>query len=325
MKQSIKMGLGIIAALSMTAGIAATSLADDYPSSAVTMVVPFPPGGGADIIMRAMGKELATQTGQSVIIDNRPGAGGTIAAIHAKNAKPDGYTLFFGNTSTHATNQHIMAMKYDPIADFKPVSSLLTIPHVLVVPADSPANSVEELVALADTKPNGLSFATQGLGAGGQILGEQFSKASGKNMLAIPYKGGGPALLDTSAGRTDFMFSGLAPVRSFLADGTLRILAVAGPDRLSILPDVKSMGELGYPDVNLNFWMAVFAPAGTPDEITDNIYKELVTAANSEAMTELVNKSAMQLHVNGPAALAEQIKADSQEVGELLKGVGLKK
>ena len=120
-------------------------------------------------------------------------------------------------------------------------------------------------MALADTKPNGLSFATQGLGAGGQILGEQFSKASGKNMLAIPYKGGGPALLDTSAGRTDFMFSGLAPVRSFLADGTLRILAVAGPDRLSILPDVKSMGELGYPDVNLNFWMAVFAPAGTPE------------------------------------------------------------
>ncbi|MEJ8476827.1 Bug family tripartite tricarboxylate transporter substrate binding protein [Roseibium algae] len=325
MKRTIEVGLGLIAALIMTAGVTATSLADEYPSSAITMVVPFPPGGGADIIMRALGKELSTQMGQSIIIDNRPGAGGTIAATYAKNAKPDGYTLFFGNTSTHATNQHIMDLKYDPVVDFSPVSSLLIIPHVLVVPADSSVESVEDLVALADTKPNGLSFATQGLGAGGQILGEQFSKATGKSMLAIPYKGGGPALLDTSAGRTDFMFSGLPPVRSFLADGTLRILAVAGPERLSIMPDVKAMSELGYPEVNLNFWMAVFAPAGTPSEITEKIYKELVTAANSDAMTELVTKSSMRLQVNGAAALADQVKSDTKTVGDLLTGVGLKK
>ena len=325
MKRALKTGLGLIAALGVTAGLNVAALADDYPSSAVTMVVPFPPGGGADIIMRALGNELSTQMGQSVIIDNKPGAGGTIAAMEVKGANPDGYTLFFGNTSTHATNQHIMAIKYDAVADFAPVTNLLTIPHVLVVPADSPAKSVADLVALADSNPNGLSFATQGLGSGGQILGEQFRKATGKTMVAVPYKGGGEALLDTSAGRTDFMFSGLAPVRAFLADGTLRILAVAGPDRLGILPDVESMGELGYPNVNLNFWMAVFAPAGTPGAIIDRIHKELVTAANSAAMTELVDKSAMRLQVDGPAALSEQIKSDSREIGELLSEVGLKK
>ncbi|CAH1651630.1 Bug family tripartite tricarboxylate transporter substrate binding protein [Chelatococcus asaccharovorans] len=297
--------------------------ATDFPSRAITIVIPFPPGGGTDLIMRAIGQKASELTGQSFIIDNRGGAGGAIAAKAVKNAPPDGYTLLFGNSSTHAINKYIMKIAYDPEQDFVPVSEIMAFPHVLVVSGNSGVTSVDELIKLADSKPNGLTFATQGLGSGGQLLGEQLRLVSGKRMTSIPYQGGAPALLDTSAGRTDFMFSSLAPALPFIKQGTLRVLASSGSKRAEFLPDVPALKELGYPGVDLEFWFAVFAPAGTPQDVVAKLHTIFVRAIQSPEVARIMQTNSAALTLGDGAALGERVKRDLKVMDELTKKAGI--
>lgn len=303
--------------------LAAAPAMAEFPERDITVVMPFPPGGGTDLVMREIGRQMQETGGPTLIIDNRPGAGGTIAAMYARDAQPDGYTLFFGNASTHAINPYIMSIKYDPIADFVPVLDLMSFPHVLMVPTSSNIETVDQLIELAGTKENGLSFATQGLGSGGQLLGEQLRMASQAEMVAIPFKGGGPALLETATGRTDFMFTGYGPARSFVKDGDLKPIAVTGAERLAELPDVPTMTELGYPEVNAEFWFGLFAPAGTPDDVVDRLYTLFSDAAKTQGASDVMQSMAAAVTLGTGDELAARVQADLEAMKVLTEEIGI--
>lgn len=315
----------VLAAVAVTAISFFGAKAAEFPSRAITMIIPFPPGGGTDQIMRVIGQEVSKNTGQPFIVLNRGGAGGSIAAMAAKNAAPDGYTLFFGNMGTQAVNSHIMKIEYDPKVDFAPITLVMVFPHVLVVPAASPARTVAELVSFANAKKGGgASFATQGMGSGGQLLGEMLRQQTGAAMTAIAYQGGGPAIIDTLANRDDFMFSSYAPVAQFVENGKLRVLAVTGEKRLSSLPNVPTLAEAGLQNVNLNYWFAVFAPAGAPRAIIDKLNAEFRKAAQSASVRRVAEASGANLVMSSPEELSRLVDSDAIKLGEILRKAGFK-
>src|SRR5215467_12566169 len=257
----------------LVAGLALASLggavvAQTFPSRPITLVVPFPPGGVTDPVARFVGQKVAESVGQQVVVENKPGAGGVIGAETVKRAPADGYTLFMGHAGTHAVNPALYTkLPYDPVKDFVPITLMISTAHILVVPADSPAKSVSELVALAKSRPNGLVYASQSVGAGGHLLGEMLKARTGANLHHVPYKGSAPAIQDILAGRVDLFFD--APITSgpHVREGKLKILAAASPRRLRWFPDTPTMAEAGYPGVELDFWFGLFAPAGTPQPV----------------------------------------------------------
>lgn len=313
----------LVASAALTLPLALPALAEGFPERDITIVVPFPPGGGTDLVMRAIAQQASVQNEHALIVENRPGAGGSIAAMYVRNAAPDGYTLLFGNASTHATNPYLMNITYDPVADFAPITEIMTFPHVLVVPGESDIQTLDDLLALGASRPGGLSFATQGLGSGGQLLGEQLRLATGAEMVSVPFQGGGPALLETSTGRTDFMFSSFGPTRSFVNDGTLRVIAVTGSERLPFLPDVPSLGELGYPQVNKEFWFAVFAPAGTPEDVVTALAGIFTRAADTPEVRAVMEMNAATASLGDPAALAERVRGDLAAMEVLTREAGI--
>lgn len=323
MKNPGKFATIVTTAVGLMAFSSIAAISNDFPSRPITMVIPFPPGGGTDQVMRVIGQEISTSTGQPFIVLNRGGAGGAIAAMQVKQAAPDGYTLFFGNTGTHAINPHIMNIDYNPKSDFIPVTHIMTFPHTLVVPAASPAKTVADLVAFAKKKQGGANFATQGTGSGGQLLGEMLRIASGAPMTAISYPGASPAIMDTIANRDDFMFSSYAPVAPFVADGKLRVLAVTGTKRLAALPDVPTLIETGFPKVELDYWFAVFAPAGTPRPVIDKLNDEFRKAGQTEGVRKIIRTSGATLVMSRPEELSKLVDSDIVKLGEFLKKAGI--
>ena len=237
--------LAIVLAVNGVAGKdAAAELLSSRP---ITIVIPFTPGASADTIQRIVAKKVTENTGQILVVESRPGGGGAIGAAAVKQAPPDGHMLFQANAGTHAANVSLYpTLSYDPIKDFRPITLMWSFPQLLTVPLDSPAKSVAELVALAKSKPGGLSFASQGTGSGGHLLGEMLKARTGANMVHIPYRGAGPAALDLATGRVDFFFVSYSSVLSFLQAGKVRVLAVTSPKRLPALPDTPTMREVGF-------------------------------------------------------------------------------
>jgi tripartite-type tricarboxylate transporter receptor subunit TctC len=187
---------------------AASAAPDNYPSRPITILVPFPPGGSSDIVMRLVAQRVSEENGYTIVIDNRPGAGGNVAALATKNAPPDGYLLMMGHTGTHAISPALYTdLKYDPVKDFEPITGLLSFNNILVVPGASPARTADDVVELAKSKPEGLTYGSQGVGTGGHLLGVLLAKQTGAKLVHVPYRGVAPAVTDTVAGRMDFMFS----------------------------------------------------------------------------------------------------------------------
>ena len=212
--------------------VAGAVQAQAFPTKAITLVVPFPPGGVTDPFARVVGPKVTESIGQPIIIENKPGAAGNIAAEYVKNARPDGYTLLMGHAGTHAINTALFSkLPYDPVKDFAPVTNMIQTKHILVVPAASPAKTVSELVALA--KQKNLSYASQSVGAGGHLLGEMLSTRAGIKMTHVPYKGSAPAVQDTIEGRVDLFFDALITSGPHIRSGKLRALAIASPNRAS--------------------------------------------------------------------------------------------
>ena len=210
------------------AAVAMPARADDYPSRPITLIVPFPPGGSSDIVMRLVASKVAESIKQPIIIENRSGAAGNVAAMAIKNAAPDGYLLMMGHTGTHAMNSALYKdLKFDPVKDFQPITALISFNNILVVPAASPAKSVAELVALAKTRPEGLSYGSQGVGTGGHLLGVLFAKQAGIKLVHVPYRGIAPAVTDTVAGRMDLLFASYVSIGPHAESGALRMLAIA--------------------------------------------------------------------------------------------------
>jgi tripartite-type tricarboxylate transporter receptor subunit TctC len=306
------------AALLVTAAHAQT-----FPTKAITLVVPFPPGGVTDPFARVVGPKVAESIGQQILIENKPGAGGQIAAEQVKNAKPDGYTLLMGHAGTHAVNSALYSkLTYDPVKDFAPITTMISTKHILVVPANSPAKNVSELVALARQK--NLTYASQGVGAGGHLLAEMLSTRTGIKMTHVPYKGSAPALQDVIESRVDLFFD--APITSgpHIRSGKLHLLAIASPNRAPQFPDAPTMAEAGYPGIELDFWFALYAPAGTPQPVVTRLNQEFVKAMRADDVTKFFGGLGLDVVTSTPAELAKLGAADTVRLGQIVRDSGAK-
>ena len=299
--------------------------ADDYPSRPITLIVPFPPGGSSDIVMRLLAQKVSESLKQAIVIDNRPGAAGNVAAMAIKHAPPDGYLLMMGHTGTHAINPSLYAdLKFDPVKDFAPITALIAFNNILVVPAASPAKTVKELVAYAKTKPDGLSFGSQGVGTGGHLLGVLFGKDAGIKLVHVPYRGIAPAVTDTVAGRMDMLFASYVSIGGHVEAGRLRMLGIASTERHPRISDVPTMPELGYPNVHMQQWFGLFAPAGTPLPIIAKLNAEFVRALNSDDVKAKMLPQVVFVTPTTPEQLGAMVVRDIERLGNVVRESGAK-
>lgn len=253
--------------------------AETFPSRPITLTVPFAPGGPTDTISRNVAQKMTETLGKPILVDNRPGAGGQIAGNIVKQARPDGYTIFVGASEMFAINQTLFKkFSYDPLKDFIPVAAFVETPMVLVVSKENPANSVQELIALAKSKPGGLSYASQGLGSVGHLLGSSLGSKLGIPLVHVPYKGSSPALQDLATGRVDMMFDVFASSGPLIASGRLKALAVASPKSFASLPGIPTLAEGGVTGLDANVWFGVVAPAGTPEDVVAALNNAVTSA-----------------------------------------------
>ena len=299
--------------------------AQGFPSHPITIVVPFVAGGSSDVVMRIVAKKAVDSLGQPIVIENKPGAAGNIAALAIKNAAPDGYTLLMGHTGSHAVNATLYAdLKFDPVRDFTPIAPLISFNNVLMVPAASPAKSVAELVMLAQSKPDGLSYGSQGIGTGGHLLGVLLAKRTGTKLVHVPYRGVAPAVTDMVAARLDFMFASYLTGAPFIESGKLRMLAIAGAKRHPQIPQVPTMAEAGFPEVEMEQWFGVFGPAGVPAPIVRKLNAAFVKALQSDEVREALLPQGSVVIPGPPKDLAAMVARDIFRLGRLVKESGAK-
>ena len=285
----------LLASVAASLWLATTAVAAEYPARPVTLVVAFTPGGPSDVIARILGKRLHDMLGQPFVIENRPGAGGNIAAEAVAHAAPDGYTLLMGNNSILATNASLYKkLNYDPERDFLPISLIGSQANILVVNPSVPATSMAELIALAKAKPRQLNYASSGHGAAAHLAGELFRTEAKVDIVHVAYKGAGPALQDVVAGHVQMMFATAASAVGLIRDGKVRPLAVTTSKRTALLPDLPTVAELGLPGFDATTWHGLVAPAGTSKEIIGALHHATVTALNDPD----VRKSLMDLGVD---------------------------
>jgi tripartite-type tricarboxylate transporter receptor subunit TctC len=266
----------LLAALLITpsAGVAQT-----YPNKPVRLIIPFAPGGVADVIARPIADRLSRSLGQPVVVESRAGATGTLGAAYVAQSAPDGYTLLLGTTNEIAMSPTLyQSLPYDPRTAFAPITSVAVFPNVLVVGKDTPFKTLADLIAAAKDKPGTLTFASSGIGSTNHLSAELFKREANINILHVPYKGGGPALIDVSGGHVTAMFATLPSAVSLIQSGVIRALAVTGSHRSDILPDVPTVIEAGLPGVVVTTWNGVLAPAGTPPELLERLHKALADA-----------------------------------------------
>ena len=297
--------LGTLAAT----GTAAAQTA--FPLRPVTLIVPFPAGGSTDLVARAVATKMGDILGQPMVIVNLEGSGGNVAAATAARAEPDGYTLLMGTAATHAINPALYrSMPYDPVADFAPISLLVAVPNVLVVHPDFPAGDVAQLIALLKANPGKYSYASAGVGTPGHLSGELFKSMAGVDMVHVPYKGGGPALVDVMEGYVPMMFDNLPSSTEPIRAGKLRGLAVTTAQRAASMPDLPTVAESGLPGYETYSWNALFAPAGTPPAVIARLNEAAVAAlADPELKAKLEGLGATVVG-STPEQLAAHVRAE---------------
>jgi tripartite-type tricarboxylate transporter receptor subunit TctC len=320
MRTSIKLVAAALIGLSVGTPPARAQI---YPSQPIRLIVPFAPGGGMETAVRMVVRKINLSGWPQLIIDNRPGGAGTIAAVATKQAAPDGYTLMLIALSTHAINVSIFPdLRYDPIKDFTPIVPLFSYPSVVAVPANSPARSLADLVEIARTRPGGISYASPGIGTVAHILGLMFENATKTKMVHVPYRGGGPVMTDLLAGRIDFIIQNPSNVTPNVRSGQLRALAVTSKTRLQDLPDVPTMAELGYPDVFLDGWFGIAGPAGLPDEVVRTIHDKFAAALTAPDLGATLAEQGWTVDLLPAGQFRELIKSDIIRLGNLLKETG---
>ena len=306
--------------------VAGSALAQDWPSARViTWVVPYPPGGSTDVLGRNIAQRLGSSLNTTVIVDNKPGATGTIGAAFVAKAQPDGYTLLGTSIGPQAIAPHLMGkLPYDPNTGFEPVITIGTIPHVLVVGTSQPFKTVAELIAAGKEQPGKLAFASGGNGTILQMQGELLQQQTGTRFIHVPYKGDTPALQDTLAGQVQFMFAPAAAALPHVLSGRLRALAVTSSQRMKALPTVPTMGEAGLKDFVVEQWQAVFAPAKTPAAIVQRLNSEIARTLKDPAVIALADKLGVTLVGGTQRQLAELQKADSAKWAQVIKDGNIK-
>jgi tripartite-type tricarboxylate transporter receptor subunit TctC len=290
--------------------VASSAGAQPYPSKPIQLIVAFPAGGGADVAARVLASALGTALGQSVIVENVSGAGGTIGTAKAAHAAPDGYTLFLGTPSTHGTNAAVYpSLPYDPVKDFAPVMLIGTSPFMLLVAPNFEAKSVKELIALAKAKPGELNFASYGNGSINHLVGELFASMAGIEVTHVPYKGSAPAMADIIAGRVQYTFDGPAALGQ-VKGGKVKLLAVTSNGRWSIFPDVPTVADSGVAGFDAVTWFGLFAPAGTPKAIVDLLNDKANAAIRTQAAKEGFARLSVDVVGGAPDALAKQVRTE---------------
>jgi tripartite-type tricarboxylate transporter receptor subunit TctC len=299
------------------------AIAADYPTRPVTIVVAFTPGGPSEVLARILGKKLEQILGQPFIIENRPGAGGNIAAEQVARAAPDGHTLLNGNNSILATNAALYKkINFDPEKDFIPLSLIGTQANILVVNPKVPANSMAELIALAKANPGKLNFASSGYGAAAHLAGELFKTEAKIDIVHVAYKGAAPALQELIAGQTQMMFATAASVVGHIRSGLVRPLAVTTPKRTAILPDIATVDELGLKGFDATTWHGLVTPAGTPKDVVDKLSRAIVTALNDPNVRKSLGDLGVDIVGNSPVEFAAYIKAEIPKWTAVVKASG---
>ncbi|WCM95121.1 tripartite tricarboxylate transporter substrate binding protein [Acidovorax sp. NCPPB 2350] len=311
----------VLAALGAALAAGPALAQDSWPGGrTITWVVPYPPGGSTDVLGRNVAQRVASALGATIIVDNRPGATGTIGAAFVAKAAPDGTTLLGTSIGPQAIAPHLMGkLPYDPIAGFEPVITIGTIPHILVVGANQPFKTVAELLAAAKARPGQLAFASGGNGTILQMQGELLQQKSGVRFIHVPYKGDTPALQDTLAEQVQFMFAPAAAALPHVQAGKLRALAVTSAQRLKALPAVPTMGESGVDDFVVEQWQAVFAPARTPAATVKRLNQEIANALKDPGVTALADRLGVTLVGGTPRQLGDLQKADSAKWAKVIK------
>jgi len=309
----------------LSCSLAFPALAQTYPTKPIRMVVPFAPGGSSSIVARSVGAEMEKVLGQPIIIDNRPGGGGNVAMSEVARADPDGYTLIIGHIGTLAVNPFMFeTLPFDTNKDFAPVSLLTKVPSIFVVPAMVPASNLREFVALAKKDPGKLYYGSAGNGSAGHLAIEYLKLVAGIDIVHVPYKGTGPNLTDLLAGRTQATAAGTPPLLPHVKSGKLRVIAVGGTSRLSILPDVGTVAEQGYPGFETSQWYGINAPGKTPPAILARLADAAAKAAKMPSVIERFAVDNAEAIGSTPKEYGDFIAKEQQRWGDVVRRAGIK-
>lgn len=298
--------------------------AQAYPYKPVKVVVGFSPGGGTDILARIVGQKLSETWAQPVIIENRPGASATIGANAVAQAPPDGYTLSMGQLTPNAIAPALMKLPYDAARDFVPIILVGTSPNVLVVNPALPAKDVAQLVALAKSKPGRLTYASSGAGSLQHIAAEVFKSVAGVDIVHVPFKGSGQAVIDLMSGQVDMNFDSIPAVIQHVKSGKLRAIAVTAAKRASAFPEIPTIAESGYPDYDLTSWWGLFAPAGTPPEIVAKIHRDTLAALQNADVKERFATLSVDAGGGTSREFADYVKQEISKYDALVKRLNIK-
>jgi tripartite-type tricarboxylate transporter receptor subunit TctC len=313
----------LLAAVVLALGATAAPAQTAFPEKPVRFVVGFTPGGPSDILARALGQKLADHWRSQVLIENRPGAGGNVAAEAVARAPADGYTWLLGNNSILATNQSLYkSLGYDPVRDFAPVALVAIQPNILVVNPDVPAKSVRELIALAKSRPGRLNYASSGSGAAAHLAGELFKAMTGVDMVHVPYKGAQPALTDVIAGQAQLMFATSASVIPYVKAGRLRALAVTSARRSPSVPELPTVAEAGVPGFEAITWHGVVVPAATPPALVERLNRDIVAALGERDLRERLESLGAEVASGTPQDFARYIAAEIPKWTKVVKDSG---
>ena len=294
--------------------------AADYPSQTIKIVVPFPPGGGVDVVARVIAPRLSDLLGQTVIVENRGGAGGSLGATFVAHAQGDGYTLLLGTASTHGTNPLVYTkLGYDPVRDFAPVALITSAPLLLVAHNAVPVKTAADLIALAKTKPGELSFGSYGTGSSNHLVAELFNTMAGIETSHVPYRGSAPMMTDVIGGRIQFAFDGIASTLGYVRSNTVRLLGVSTAKRSPVLPDEPTISESAVPGFEATVWFAMFAPAGTPKDVVDLLNRKINEALAPAEVRESFLKLGNEPVGGGPDVLAAQVQSELKKWATIVR------
>jgi tripartite-type tricarboxylate transporter receptor subunit TctC len=312
--------IGFFLALVFTANLWAQ---DAWPSRALRMILPFPPGGGTDILGRLIAERLSASLGQPVVVENRGGAGGNVGAEMAARAAPDGYTIVLVAPSLAISPTLYSKLGYDPVKDFAPVSLVATVPNVMITQPAMPGE-LREFIAAARAKPGALNFGSGGAGTSNHLAGELFNLVAGTQLVHIPYKGVNLAMQDVLSGNVHLVFIGIPAAAPHIKAGKLRALALVAPQRSSALPDVPTVAEAGLPDFEVTTWYGVLAPAATPRPIVGRLNGELVKIMHAADVRERLAATGTEPLTSTPEEFAAYIRREMTKWGEVVRKAGVK-
>jgi len=312
-----------LAALAAFATLATPARAQDYPSRAVRIIVPFAPGGSADVYGRFIAQRLQEALGQNFVIDNRPGGGSLIGTDAVAKAAPDGYTLLQNSITTHGVGPHLYSrLPYDPVKDFAPVSGLALLPLIMAVNADLPFKNVDDVVIFS--KKNNVNFASSGNGCAPHMAAELFKSVTCAPLTPVPYKGSGPAVADLVGGRVQIMFDAAPSLIAHIRSGRLRVLGAASAERNRLLPEVPTFGELGYPKVAVSLWYGLLAPAATPKPVIEKLNREVLKALASADVREKLQAQGAEPMPGTPEAFGSFMQDEMAKWAPVVKQAGVK-